>query len=135
MRTIVTEDLGAVLEPPFVDLDDGSVAARLSFDETTGSWIVFVLITRRRGRDLGEPPIQGENVSARLIDEDGEELPVEERPSGDLREASGGLGASAGAPFRMRGTDTRPLALIVQYAGRTCRFEVRWPESGSEDER
>lgn len=118
-----------MLVPPTVDLDSGSLTVRLSFDKRTGSWVVFVLITRHRGRDLGEPAIQGEDVSAQLIDEDGRELLVEEAPSGELREAGGGLGVSAGAPFRMRGSGARPTALIVEYAGKTFRFDVRWPEN------
>jgi hypothetical protein len=121
------------LVPPTVDVDDESVAARLAPDNAGESWIATVLILRHQGEESGSR-VEGDDVSARLMDEQGRELPIVERPSGPLVEAGGSLGVSANARFHFRATGAKPAELVVDYAGRTCRFEVRWPESGSEDE-
>jgi hypothetical protein len=125
-------DTDPTFVPPAIDFDDESVAARLSSD-ADDSWIATVLILRRR--EDGAARVEGDDVSARLIDEQGSELPVVERPSGPLVEAGGSLGVSANARFRFSATEARPAELVVDYAGSRCRFEVRWPQSGSEDER
>src|SRR6266571_8794895 len=101
------------------------MAARLSADDATKHWIATVLILRHHDEE-GASPVEGDDVSARLIDDQGSELPLVERPSGPLVEAGGSLGVSANARFHFA-SGTRPAELIVDFAGTTCRFEVRWP--------
>ena len=122
------------LEPATIDLDSESLAGRLELEEDGSAWTAIVLVLRHRGRHAGAGAVAGEDVSAQLLDSGAKPFPLESSPTGPLPEIGGGLGVSANARFCFRATGAKPAELVVDYAGRTCRFQVHWPENGSEDE-
>ena len=113
--------LQAFVTRPFsLPLGDDSVSAELGLDRDATRWEVKIVISRPPDQEL----IQGGEIEAQLLTEDGADLPVLDHPTGPLVEAGGSLGMSANAVFGFRDLGTLPTRLRVTYRGRTAVFGV-----------
>ncbi len=79
-----------------------------------------MVLARSSPRD----PIASPDVSAELLDEDGEAMELTHAPSGTLLEVGGRQSRSAQAAFCFRPSVAAPDAALVRYRGRTARFAL-----------
>lgn len=108
------------VEPFSQRIGEHEVSAVIDLDRSNDRWDVTVVLSK----DPDQPPIEGGEVEARLIDDRGEHAAVLRRPSGPLVEAGGSLSASANAPFSFEHSGGVPDQLLATYQGQTVRFRI-----------
>jgi len=109
-----------VTHPSSIPLGDVSVSAEIGRDRPEERWEVTVVISRAPDQEL----IQGGEIEAHLLTENGTGLPLLDHPTGALVEAGGSLGVSANAVFGFRDSAILPTRLRVTYRGETAVFDV-----------
>lgn len=108
------------VDPRFQTLRDSTIGAELRRGPSGDTWDVTIVITRAPG----QPPIDGAEVRASLIDENGVTLPLRLAPSGPLGEAGGSLGMSANARFQFQDFGARLAVLVATVRGAEVRFRL-----------
>jgi hypothetical protein len=101
-------------------LGAATLSATLTFDHDLEAWNVILVISRQPG----QPPVDGNEVDARLFDAEGHSMELMEQPKGALVEAGTSLSSSVNAPFKFRSTQTPPARLVVSFRGGTVEFAI-----------
>lgn len=108
------------VEPFSQSVGGHEVSAVVTLNRLDDHWDVTVVLSK----DPDQPPLEGGEVEAQLVDDQERQLTVLRRPSGPLVEAGGSLGASANALFSFGDIGVTPTRLSVTYRGQTVRFRV-----------
>jgi len=109
-----------IVQPFSLPVQDVSLSALVQMDQSKNNWDLTVVISRAPDQE----PIQGSEVEAQLLTQDGVPLTGIERPLGALVEAGGSLSSSANAVFRFQNLGIMPNQLLVTYKNQTVQFQV-----------
>jgi len=111
------------IQPMSVPLGEVAVSAAICPNNSRKSWDVTVFLTQSPDQEQ-EELLQGSEIEAQLITENGTTLRVLERPSGSLAATGGGLGTSTSAPFQFQQSEDIPKQLLVTYQDQTAQFNI-----------
>ena len=112
------------IQPLSIPLNEVAISAAICKNNSNNVWNVTVVLSEPPTSQREQELIQGSEIEAQVIGENGTALKLVERPSGLLPKTGGGLGSATSAPFQFQYSEDRPKQLIVTYHGQIAKFDI-----------